>query len=245
MKKKCVLITGGTKGIGKAISEKFLANDFYVIATFLSDQNAANIAKKNFENISSDFLIKQVNMSEEIEVEKLQEFLQENDLEPQYLVNNAGITHENSFLLDSNKSIADVISNNLFSVINTCKIFSKYMIYKKFGKIINISSVAAEYGVIGLSAYSASKGAINAYTNSIAKELAPFNIAVNTISPGFIESDMTKNLKENHIKIILDAIPMKRFGQPSEVAELVFEISALSSQYLTGSNIIIDGGFIN
>jgi 3-oxoacyl-[acyl-carrier protein] reductase len=241
-KKRNILITGGTKGIGKEIAKFFLNNDFFVCVTYAKDESAAKIADKEFAKLSPNFLIKKTNMADENSVQKLQETLEGKSIEPDIVINNAGISHEKPFVLDKSTTINSIMDNNFNSVVISCKIFSKYMIYKKWGKIINISSVAANVGVPGLSAYSASKAAINAYSKSIAKELAKYNISVNLISPGFIETEMTKEIPEDMKQNIVKSIPMSKFGKAEDVAEYVFNFATMHSNYITGSNISIDGG---
>ncbi len=239
---KAVLITGGTKGIGKALTCQYLAAGFFVIVTYGTDDSAAEKAQKEFAEISATFMIHRLDMSSELAVDQLQQTLEIHEYEPLIVINNAGVLSQYPFLYDSVSTIESVMKNNFVSVVNTCKIFSKYMIFKKQGHIVNIASVAAHVGVPGLSLYSATKGAIVSYSKAISKELAPYNINVSIVSPGFIDTNMMHVLPQQKQKDLLQFIPMKRFGKPEEIAQFVVALTSLQSLYATGSEFVLDGG---
>ena len=159
------------------------------------------------------------------------------------LVNNAGIFETCSFTEMTEESFTRILNTNLLGVFRCTKLFSQEMIKRKEGKIINLSSIAASKGAPGASHYSASKGAVSAFSLSLAAELAKFNIQVNVVQPGFIETPMM-NAHQEQMKVIAAwRIPTRRLGQPWEIAEAIHYLATSRSSYFTGAHILIDGGF--
>ncbi|MCV2524825.1 MAG: SDR family oxidoreductase, partial [Candidatus Lightella neohaematopini] len=158
------------------------------------------------------------------------------------LINNAGITDDSLFVRMSSKSWQSVININLTSIFYITKAIVKRMITNKFGRIINISSVIGSIGNIGQVNYATTKSGIIGFSKSLAKELARYNITVNVISPGFIMTDMTKNLNDKQKSYILSNIPLNRFGTPEDIAHVVLFLSSDNSSYITGETINVNGG---
>jgi 3-oxoacyl-[acyl-carrier protein] reductase len=161
---------------------------------------------------------------------------------PNVLINNAGITKDQLFLRMKDEDWDDVINSNLTSVFNITKLFIKFMVKDRSGKIINISSVAGLMGNPGQVNYSASKAGLGGFTRSLAKEVAARNITVNCIAPGFIETDMTNHFKSDELENILKQIPANKMGNPQDIADLALFLASSNADYITGQTISVDGG---
>tara|TARA_Y200000002_G_scaffold371379_1_gene367956 strand:- start:254 stop:964 length:711 start_codon:yes stop_codon:yes gene_type:complete len=230
-KDKILFVTGGTGSIGNSICHYFNNNgckDIYASTT--------NIEKVNPNDKFINY--KQLNLSE-ISKKNLDELL---DIDVDYLVLNAGITKDNIFLRMSVEEWNDVIDVNLNSSFYLLKHFIKKMIKKRFGRIVFISSVVAHTGNPGQVNYTASKAAISGIVKSLALELSGRNITVNSVAPGFIQSNMTNKLNENQKNTILERIPMKKLGNPEDIAKSVGFLCSDSANYITGQTIHVNGG---
>ena len=234
---KVAIVTGGSRGIGKSIVEKLSLNGYNVILNYNNSfQNAQDIANNN-SNIS----IFKADVSNYDDVKKLVDFTINKFGHIDLLVNNTGIDLIKP-INDTNVSDFDnILKTNLYSAFYTCKEVVPYMIKEKSGHIINISSI---WGITGAScevAYSISKAGLDALTKSLAKELGPSNILVNSIAPGIIDTDMNKFLTDDEKKQILNEIPLEKFGSTSDVADCVLFLA--DSAYITGQVIQINGGW--
>ena len=231
-----VLITGASRGIGLSIAQSFSDEGFYVIGTSRSkfDLETA-LGTKDCSHIKLD-------VTDRNTIKEVYEQLKNENNLPGTLINNAGITKDQLFLRMKDEDWDDVINTNLSSVFNITKAFIKPMLKEKEGRIINISSVAGLMGNPGQVNYSASKAAIGGFTKSLAKELASRNITVNSIAPGFISSDMTDALNDDQKVKILKQIPVQKFGDPKNIADLAIFLASEKRQYITGQTISVDGG---
>lgn len=231
-----VLITGASRGIGLSIAQSFSDEGFYVIGTSRSkfDLETA-LGTKDCSHIKLD-------VTDRDTIKEVYEQLKNENNLPGTLINNAGITKDQLFLRMKDEDWDDVINTNLSSVFNITKAFIKPMLKEKEGRIINISSVAGLMGNPGQVNYSASKAAIGGFTKSLAKELASRNITVNSIAPGFISSDMTDALNDDQKAEILKQIPVQKFGDPKNIADLAIFLASEKGQYITGQTISVDGG---
>ena len=236
-----VLITGISRGIGKAIALEFAKNKYNIIGCAKSDFNGLSDTKNLVTSYGVDSYIELCDISNE---EKIKKFIYESTNKLggiDILINNAGISYigllQDLSILEWN----NIINTNLTSAFLMSKYVIPYMLKKQSGHIINISSVWGNIGASMEVAYSASKGGLNTFTKALAKELAPSNILVNTISPGFIDTEMNKNFEKEELEAIFEEIPLGRAGKTSEVADLVYKIA--TSKYLTGQIITIDGGW--
>ena len=231
-----VLITGASRGIGLSIAQSFSDEGFYVIGTSRSkfDLEAA-LGTKDCSHIILD-------VTDRDTIKEVYEQLKNENNLPGTLINNAGITKDQLFLRMKDEDWDDVINTNLSSVFNITKAFIKPMLKEKEGRIINISSVAGLMGNPGQVNYSASKAAIGGFTKSLAKELASRNITVNSIAPGFVSSDMTDALNDDQKAEILKQIPVQKFGDPKNIADLAIFLASEKGQYITGQTISVDGG---
>ena len=236
-----VLITGISRGIGKAIALEFAKNKYNIIGCAKSDFNGLSDTKNLVTSYGVDSYIELCDISNE---EKIKKFIYESTNKLggiDILINNAGISYigllQDMSILEWN----NIINTNLTSAFLMSKYVIPYMLKKQNGHIINISSVWGNIGASMEVAYSTSKGGLNTFTKALAKELAPSNILVNTISPGFIDTEMNKNFEKEELEAIFEEIPLGRAGKNYEVADLVYKIA--TSKYLTGQIITIDGGW--
>jgi len=239
---RVVLVTGGNKGIGKAISTAFAANGDAVIINF---NKSLDIAKTVLEELlprNTTISIEQADVSDYRQVKQMINNIVEKYGKIDIVVNNAGIVRDGFLMLMSEKDWNDVISINLNGVFNCSKAVSEPMISQKSGVIINIASLSGITGLPGQVNYSAAKGGVIAFTKALSKELAPFNIRVNAIAPGVIETEIVDSLNEKIKNNFLNAIPMKRFGKPDEVASVVKFLASQDAAYITGETICVTGG---
>ncbi len=242
-KGKNVIVTGGLRGIGKSILLGFASEGANVIAFDLIDENL-NETKIEVEKFKVSFDYFKVDVSNLSQVEKTVEEVIKKYENIDFLINNAGITKDNLLISMSEEEWDKVISVNLKGTFNCSKSVVKYMIKKRSGVIINISSVIGIMGNKGQANYAASKAGIIGLTKSLAKEVGSRNVRVNAIAPGFIETDMTKKLPEDVVKEYAKLIPLGRVGKPEDVANLCLFLSSNRASYITGQVIHCDGGML-
>ena len=237
---KKILITGASGGIGSSIADKFLNNKFELILTSSSD-NSLNKLKEKYGNNHHYYILDFNNPDENNTILK-----KISDEHPDFniIVNNAGITDDSLLLRMKTDQWNKVIQANLSSNFTIIKALLPNMIKNKSGKIIGISSVVATSGNPCQSNYVAAKSGMVGFYKSIALEVASRNVNVNIVSPGFIISPMTDKLNDKQKNVILEKIPMKRFGDSNEIADLVYFLSSDQSSYITGQNIHINGGML-
>lgn len=242
LKGKVALITGGARGIGRAITLELAKAGADVAFTYRSSAQLAVTLKSEVEAMGRRALAIEadaVSSGPAAEaVDRTVKELARLDI----LVNNAGITRDNLLLRMKEEDWDAVIQTNLKSVFNYTKAAIRTMMGQKYGKIINVSSVVGLKGNAGQSNYAASKAGIVGFTKSMAKELASRNILVNAVAPGYIDTDMTASLNEEQRKSVLDAVPLKRVAKPEEVAKVILFLASPESDYITGQVIAVDGG---
>ncbi len=245
LKGKVSIITGSGKGIGKAILLKLAENGSDVVINYMSQKSEII---EDIINQCSSFGVRAIaikaNVSNHDEAKDLIKKTVDEFGRIDILVNNAGITRDTLVMRMSEKDFDDVINTNLKGTFNCTKHVINYMIKQRSGSIVNISSVVGLTGNAGQSNYSSSKAGIIGFTKSCAKELGSRGITVNAVAPGFIETDMTDVLKEDLKQKMLDAIPLKRFGKPEDVASVVYFLCSSLAKYITGQVINIDGGMV-
>lgn len=239
---RTVFITGGGRGIGKEVALKFAENGYNIVTNYVSDKTDVEALKKEFEEKGVKSLIIKADVTDSEAIENLVKKAIEEFESIDVLVNNAGITKDNLLMRMSEEEFTKVIDVNLKGTYIVTKIVYKYMMKRRQGSIINLSSVVGVVGNAGQCNYSASKAGIIGFTKSIAKELASRNIRANAVAPGFIETDMTAVLGENVKENIYNQIPLKRMGKAKEVANLVYFLGTEESSYITGQVISVDGG---
>jgi len=244
VKDKNVLITGATRGIGKGIALVFAKNGANVAFTFNSSTKAAadleqelisfNVKAKAYKSNASNY-----NSAQDLVGEVLKEF---GSID--ILINNAGITKDNLLMRISESDFDDVINVNLKSVFNLTKAIIRPMMRQRNGVIINMSSVVGVKGNAGQANYAASKAGIIGFTKSVALELGSRNIRCNAIAPGFIETEMTAKLDETTLDSWRKAIPLKRGGTPTDIANVCLFLASDLATYITGQVINVDGGML-
>lgn len=242
---KKVLITGATRGIGKEIALNF-AKEGYDIAINFRNIESSNILEQELLEINKDIEVLKLygDISKYEDCEKIFKEIKEKWNYLDVLVNNAGVRKDNLVLRMSEEDFRDVIDVNLVGVFFCMKFATKLMLKNKFGRIISISSVVGVSGNKGQINYAASKAGVIAMTKSLAQEIGRKNITVNAISPGFIESDMTETLEKDYKDEMLKEIPLSRFGSTKDIADMAVFLASEKASYITGQNIIIDGGLL-
>ena len=241
---KTVFVTGGSRGIGKEVALKFAKNGYNVVINYVSSKTNVEELKEEFESKGVKALVMQADVTDKEAIEEVVKKAIEEFGAIDVLVNNAGITRDNLLMRMSEEEFDKVIEINLKGTYIVTKAVTKYMMKKRNGSIINLSSVVGVAGNAGQCNYSASKAGIIGFTKSIAKELASRNIRSNAVAPGFIETDMTAVLSEDIKDNIYNQIPVKRMGTAKEVANLVYFLGSDESSYITGQVINVDGGML-
>ena len=233
---RIVLVTGASRGIGLEAAKHFSKDGYQVIGTSRSNFNLGElIGDDSAISVELDLMSKE-------SIKNLFADLKSKDILPAVLVNNAGITKDQLFLRMKDEDWDDVIETNLNGLFRVTKAFIKPMVKNKFGRVINISSVAGLMGNSGQVNYSSSKSAMVGFSRSLAKELGSRNITSNVIAPGFIETDMTTFLNDDEKVEVIKNIPMKRFGTVEDVAKCILFLASDEANYITGQTISIDGG---
>ena len=240
---KVALITGGTRGIGKAIAKKFAKNGYNLVINYVSENTDLEKLKKEI-NSKKEILFIRANVGDFSSCEDLVKKAIEKFGKIDVLINNAGITRDNLIMRMKEEDFDNVINTNLKGTFNMTKNVVPYMMKKREGKIVNVSSVVGVSGNAGQCNYAASKAGIIGFTKSIAKELASRNILANCIAPGFIDTDMTEALNDTVKDSINSQIPLKRMGTAEEIANAVYFLSGKDNTYITGQVLNIDGGML-
>ncbi|WP_424161621.1 3-oxoacyl-ACP reductase FabG [Bacillus amyloliquefaciens] len=233
--KKIAIITGGTGDLGQSLIDKLHLNNYIVYFTYFGNVEKAKMIEEKYPETKA----LKVDVREYSLVKDFIEQIYATHGRIDCLINNAGINKDKTISFMNQKSWLDVINTNLNGTFNCCKFVSKYMIKQGYGSIINMSSVSGIKGIEGQTNYGAAKAGVNGLTKTLAKELAKYNVRVNSVCPGFIESDMTRNLDENRM---INLIPMQRVGSPDDVSELALFLAENRSKYITGQMIAVDGG---
>lgn len=234
------LVTGASRGIGAAIADQLAEIGITVVGTATSDSGALAIDQR-LSAKSTPGAGRCMNVTDAEQLKAVLAEITEQFGAPTVLVNNAGITADNLLLRMSDEEWDSVIQTNLSSVFRLSKACLRGMTKAKYGRIVNISSIVGSMGNPGQCNYAASKAGVAGFARSLAKEVGARGITVNTIAPGFIDTDMTKSLSEEQRNNMLANVPLKRFGEPQEIADLVaFLVS--SGGYITGETIHINGG---
>ncbi|WP_039763596.1 3-oxoacyl-[acyl-carrier-protein] reductase [Caldicellulosiruptor sp. F32] len=244
LKDKVALITGASRGIGRAIALKFGQNGANVVINYSSSEFQAQTLKEEIEKLGVKALTIKCDVSNSEEVNAMFSQIEKEFGRLDILVNNAGITKDGLILRMNEEDFDKVIAINLKGAFLCAKAASKIMVKQREGNIINISSVVGIIGNVGQTNYAASKAGIIGLTKSLAKELASRNIRVNAIAPGFIKTDMTEVLSDKVKEMMLSSIPLGRFGEAEEVANVALFLASSLSSYITGQVIVVDGGMV-
>ena len=238
MQGQVVLITGASRGIGRAIAEKFIALGATVLGTATSESGAAAITE--YLGTSGKGFV--LNVTENESIEALFATIKKDFGSVDVLVNNAGITRDNLLMRMKDAEWDDIIGTNLTPIFKLSKAALRPMMKKRVGRIINVGSVVGTMGNAGQTNYAAAKAGVIGFTKSLAREVASRGITVNTVSPGFIETDMTKVLTDEQRAAILVNVPAGRLGDPKEIAATVAFLASEGAAYITGETIHVNGG---
>jgi 3-oxoacyl-[acyl-carrier protein] reductase len=239
--KKVALVTGASRGIGAAVADKLGQDGFIVLGTATSESGAEKISQRFAElGISGKGYC--LNVTDGASIDAVMADIQAEFGAPAVLVNNAGITQDNLFLRMKETEWNAVIDTNLNSVFRMSKAVIKAMTRTRFGRIINISSVVASAGNAGQANYCAAKAGVEGFTRSLAREIGSRNITVNSVAPGFIQTDMTHDLAENVQETLLKQVPLARLGTPDEIAHAVAFLASDGASYITGETLHVNGG---
>jgi len=238
---KTALVTGASRGIGHSIARKLASEGYHVVGTATSISGAESIT-----DALSAFSVpgegKVLDVTEPAQIDALVAELSNDGHSPSVLVNNAGITRDNLVLRMDDEEWQSVIDTNLTAIFKLTKACLKSMFRARWGRIVNISSVVGFTGNSGQANYTAAKAGLVGFSKSLAAEIASRGITVNLVAPGFIETDMTEALPQMVKEELLKKIPMKRMGQPDDIAEIVSFLTSEKANYITGETIHVNGG---
>lgn len=240
---KTVLVTGASRGIGAAIAIKLGEEGATVYGTATSDVGAKKISEMLKKiGIKGEGLT--LNVNDNLSIESVMGFISKKSESVDILINNAGITRDTLLMRMKENDWDDVVSTNLKSIYKLSQHAIKSMMKKRYGRIINISSVVGHTGNAGQTNYAATKAGISGFTKSLAQEIGSRGITVNSVAPGFIDTDMTKSLSEEQKNILLSRIPLAKLGHPNDIANAVFFLASDNSSYVTGETIHVNGGML-
>ncbi|MCP3906794.1 MAG: 3-oxoacyl-ACP reductase FabG [Oceanicoccus sp.] len=241
MSDKVALVTGASRGIGQAIAKQLGADGFTVVGTATTESGAEKISAYMTEaGVAGEGMM--LNVSDADSVASVLKAIADKYAAPTVLVNNAGITGDNLLMRMKEDEWDNVMATNLTSIFRLSKACVRGMSKARWGRIINISSVVGSMGNAGQSNYAATKAGMEGFSRSLAKELGARSITVNSVAPGFIDTDMTKELPDENKNLMLSQIPLSRLGQPEEIAGVVGFLASDAGGYITGETIHVNGG---
>ena len=232
---KKILITGASRGIGRDIALNSKEKGYKVLGTSTTNEGVSSLKENGIHGL-------QLDLNDKKSVESFNGLLTQEHSDITVLVNNAGITRDNIVLRMSEEEWMDVLNVNLNGAFKVTKTVLKFMLKKRWGRILNITSTSASTGNRGQANYAAAKAGVEAFSKSLAKEVGSRGITVNAIAPGYIQTDMTEVISENVKEEILSQIPLSRFGKPEEISQLVDFLISDEASYITGQTIHINGG---
>jgi 3-oxoacyl-[acyl-carrier protein] reductase len=238
MDKTVALVTGASRGIGKAIAQQLAEDGFFVVGTATTDAGAQAIS----DYLGANGKGMKLNVADSEDVETVVKNISESFGSPTVLINNAGITRDNLLMRMKDDEWEEIINTNLTSVYRMSKAVMRGMMKVRKGRIINISSVVGATGNAGQANYAAAKAGMLGFTKSLAKELGSRNITANTVAPGFIDTDMTKELGDDIKAQLLAGIPLGRLGDAKEIALAVSFLASDGAAYITGETLHVNGG---
>ncbi|MEZ6064875.1 MAG: 3-oxoacyl-[acyl-carrier-protein] reductase [Planctomycetaceae bacterium] len=242
---RVALVTGGSRGIGRAVVEKLASQGAKVAFVYRSNEAAANEVVEKLKAEGREVAAYQADVAKKDEVDVVVEKVVESWGRLDILVNNAGITKDGLLAMMEPSAWQAVIDTNLTSVYNFCQAAMRPMMSQRYGRIVNLSSVAAEFGNQGQVNYAASKGGIQGLTRCLATEVGRRNITVNAVAPGFIETDMTEAVRQlagSKFDEVKKGIALRRLGQPDDIAAAVAFLASDEAGYITGHVLTVDGG---
>jgi len=239
---KTAVVTGGSRGIGRAISLKLAQEGYDIALNYASNDEAATATAEEIRALGVSCVTYKADTSDIAQVKAMFREIKKTFDTIDVLINNAGVVDDAYLLMIRPESLEKSLAINIRGYINCAQAASLKMCSQKSGKIINVSSVSSILAVPGQTVYSATKGAVNSMTQTMAKELAPYGISVNAVAPGFIGTDMIRSIPGDLAEKYLESIPMKRFGSADDVADCVASLLTDAFAYMTGQVIVLDGG---
>lgn len=239
---KVAIVTGASRGIGRACALRLARDGYTVVINYAHREDEARAVLDAIEAAGGTGMLCQADVSDPAAVRAMMRDVSKAYGQIDLLVNNAGIVRDEYLLMLTPETLDQCLDLNVKGYLYCAQQAVLKMFRKKSGAIINMSSVSGTFALAGQTVYSATKGAVNAMTRTMAKELAPYGIRVNAVAPGFIETDMLDALPEEKKQAYLDAIPMHRLGKPEEVADLVAMLASDACAYMTGQVLTMDGG---
>ncbi len=242
LKDKVCLVTGASRGIGRAIALELAASGADVAINFVGREDAATETARMVEELGRRALVLKADVSNSKQVETMVKEVKDRFSKIDVLVNNAGITRDNLVMLLKEKEWDDVIGTNLKGAFNCIKSVSRLMLRARYGRIVNIASVVGLTGNAGQSNYAAAKAGLVGLSKSVARELGSRGITVNVVAPGYILTDMTQDIAGEAKDSMLSAIPLKKAGTPKDVAHIVLFLASDRAAYITGQVVSVDGG---
>ena len=240
---KIALVTGASRGIGAAIALDLAKNNMFVIGTATSDHGAKKI-EESLKISQQKGVGLVLNVKDRTSIETLISNIEENYGDIDILINNAGVTKDNLLMKMKEEDWDEVINTNLKSVFKLSQSLIRKMIKNRYGRIINISSVVGYSGNAGQTNYAASKSGISGFTKSLAQEVGSRGVTVNCIAPGFIDTEMTQSLPDDHKNQLLSKIPLGKLGTPEDIANAVSFLVSDKANYITGETIHVNGGML-
>lgn len=241
METRIALVTGASRGIGRAIAERLAGDGMTVIGTATSE-SGANAISEYLQEAGNPGTGKALRVDDDASVVEVTAAINEEFGAPTILVNNAGITRDNILLRMKPEEWSAVVDTNLNALYRVCKACARGMTKARWGRIINITSVVGSMGNMGQSNYAATKAGAEGFSRALARELGSRNITVNCVAPGFIDTDMTRDLPEEQRQLLQQQIPLGRLGEAREIAALVGFLAGEQGAYITGETIHINGG---
>ncbi|OGP54112.1 MAG: beta-ketoacyl-ACP reductase [Deltaproteobacteria bacterium RBG_13_52_11] len=243
-KDKVAIVTGGSKGIGRSISLLLAEQGCRVYMNYSRDEEAAHEVVQEAQGYAGEVIPLQADVTDPLQVARMIDQVEKEGGWLDILVNNVGMIKDGFLMLMGEGDWGDVVKTNLTSVYLCCRAAIRKMIPHKQGKIINISSISGIIGTAGQVNYAAAKGGVIAFTKALARELGPFNIQVNAVAPGVIETEMTTQMPPERVEAIVRLTALNRIGKPEEVAWAVLFLASKRADYITGQTIVVDGGIV-
>ncbi len=244
LKDEVAIVTGGTKGIGKATCLLLAEQGAKVVANFSKDGEAAENLKKEAKSRGLSLGLLKADVTQVDQVKAMVEETSAQYGKIDILVNNVGLVRDNFLMLMTDEDWESLIRTNLTSLFYCCRVVIRKMIPQRKGKIVNVSSISGILGTPGQANYAATKGGMISFTKSLARELGPFNIHVNAVAPGLIESEVVSKMPKEKLEAIIKSSSLGRVGKPEEVAQAVLFLASEHSNYITGQTIVVDGGIV-
>ena len=243
-RRRVALVTGASRGIGRAVAERLAADGFHAVLTYRSDANGAEGAVLAILSAGGSAEAARCDAASKEDIVALADRLEKEREGIDVLVNNAAVLRNGLLALMPDASWEIVLKTALDGTFHTTKAFLRSMLRRRWGRIVNVSSLAAFSGSAGQTNYAAAKGALVAFTKSLAAEVGPFGVTVNAVAPGFIETGMISFLGKEAREDFIRRIPTQRFGTPADIAPFVSFLCTDGASYLTGQTIRVDGGFV-